>query len=47
MADFLGAGGMEDAIEKGDISATSLSTITSSSEIRAAGDEEYSEVEGN
>jgi hypothetical protein len=46
MADFLGAGGMEDTIEKGDISATSLSTITSS-EIRAAGDEEYSKVEGN
>jgi hypothetical protein len=47
MADFLGAGGMEDVIEKGDISASSLSTITSSSEIRAGGDEEYSEVEDN
>ena len=50
MADFLGAGGMEDVIEKGDpinVSATSLSTITSSSEIKAAGDEEYSGVEEN
>jgi hypothetical protein len=47
MADFLGTGGMEDIIEKGDISASSLSTITSSSEVRAGGDEGYSEVEEN
>jgi hypothetical protein len=47
MADFLGARGMEDVIEKGDIFASSLSTITSSSEIRAGGDEVYSEVEEN
>jgi hypothetical protein len=47
MADFLRAGGMEDVIEKGDTSASSLSMITSSSEIRAGGDEGYSEVEEN
>jgi hypothetical protein len=50
MLNFLGDGGMEDIMEKGDvidISAASLSTITSPSEIGVAGDEEYSEVDRN
>jgi hypothetical protein len=48
--DFLGQGWMEDNVEKGDavdFSTVSLCTITSPSEIGVAGDEEYSEDEGN
>ena len=47
---FLDKREKEDIPEKGDIvdiSAASLSTITSPSEIGVAGDEEYLEVEGN
>jgi hypothetical protein len=50
MLDFLGGGGMEGIEKKGDnvnFSTASLSMITSPSEIGVAGDEEYSEDEGN
>jgi hypothetical protein len=50
MLDFLGERGMEDTLEKDDltdISATSLITLISSSEGGVAGDKEYFEVEGN
>ena len=50
MLDFLGKRGMEDTLEKDDltdISATSLSIIISPSEIGVAGDKEYLEAEGN
>ena len=48
MLDFMGEGGMEDSLEKDDltdISGTSWSTLISPSEV--AGDEEYLEDEGN
>jgi len=47
MLDFLGERGMEDTLENDDlidISATSLSTIISPSEIGVTGDKEYLEV---
>ena len=50
MLDFLGEGGMEDTLEEDDltdISAMSLSTLISPSEVGFAGDEEYLEAEGN
>jgi len=50
MLDFLGEGGMEDILEKDDltnISDTSLNTLISSSEGGVAGVEEYLEAEGN
>ena len=50
MLDFMGKRGMEDTLEKDDltnISATSLHTLISSSEGGVTGDEEYFEVEGN
>ena len=50
MLDFLGEGGVEDSLEKDDltdISAMTLSTLISPSEVEVAGDEEYLEDEGN
>jgi hypothetical protein len=50
MLDFLGEGGMEDTLEKDDltnISAMSLNTFISSSEGGVADVEEYPEAEGN
>ena len=50
MLDFLGEGGMEDSLEKDDltdISGMSQSTLIWPSEVEVAGDEEYLEDEGN
>ena len=50
MLNFLGGGGMEDTSEKDDltdISAMSLRTLISPSEVGVASDKEYLEVEGN
>jgi hypothetical protein len=50
MLDFLGKGGMEDSLEKDnltDISGLSRSTLISPSEVKVAGAEEYLEDEGN
>ena len=50
MLDFLGERGMEDTLEKDDltdISAMSLNTLISPSEVGVAGDEEYLEAEAN
>jgi hypothetical protein len=50
MLDFLGEGGMEDSLEKDnltDISGLSRSTLISPSEVEVAGAEEYLEGEGN
>ena len=50
MLDFLGKGGKKDTLEKDDltdISAMSLSTLISPSEVGVACDKEYFEVEGN
>jgi hypothetical protein len=50
MLDFLGEGGLEDSLEKDDltdISGLSRSTLISPSEVEVAGAEEYLEDEGN
>ena len=50
MLDFLGEGGMEDSLEKDDltdISGMSRSTLISPSEVKVTSDEEYLEDEGN